>query len=126
VSTEDVDDSLRTEMPTIYISPAATSAELRYAWYMWSEEWFASLFPYDYLYIRLRDRPDNPTIEITLDVKGDNDAEGVWQQDTIDLLDPRYGVPRGVSLYLYFEADLDDSGPTGFFVDDVQLWTCEP
>jgi len=95
----------------------AISVTLTYWWQVDTEE--SSDLPRDALTVTL-DAPLGTPITV-LGVHSNLDAEAVWHQAEVDL-----SAYRGRTVVLRFEARTDGSLPTGFFIDDVSVITCQP
>ncbi|MBN1485170.1 MAG: hypothetical protein JXA37_10640 [Chloroflexia bacterium] len=106
----DIDDTL-VQTFTIPLN-ALWPVELRYAWYIQSEE----ATGWDSLHIYV-EQLDGTIVEET--TVRSTDLQDDWGWDTFDLYDY-----RGQTLRLYFEADTSRDWPTSFFVDNVTLWVC--
>ncbi len=112
---DDAEDSLGY---TLQLPSGAASAVLNYAWYVRGEE--LTLLQYDVLRVRLRD-PHSGELVATLDEIDNRSPCEAWHHARVNLL-----PYAGRDLRLTFEAEIDGSNPTAFFVDDVSVTVCIP
>jgi hypothetical protein len=105
---------------TIYqqvtIPSNATSATLRYWWYMTTQE--ACCTPYDYFYAQVLNSSGG--LLGTLQTLNNASTKNAWVQSTFDV-----SAYRGQTIRLYFKVTTDVSLPTSFFLDDVSLNVCQ-
>lgn len=108
-------DSAVDELGQAITVPAATTATLRFWWYMLTEETDADVW--DRLDATIA-APASPSPVRLLRIT-DNSVPGSWQQASIDI-----STYAGQSIRLAFRATTDSDRPTDFYLDDVSLEAC--
>lgn len=108
---DEADDDL---YHTITIPTGVTTAELRYWWYVLTQE---ETHPNDFMIVTVRDTSNH--ILAVLETVSDGSSELIWVQSTHDL-----AAFAGQTVRIGFHVTTDVSNGTSFFVDDVSLTTC--